>query len=399
MILEIFKKVFVNMKEILYLPRDLKLIFFAHMLWEVGSGFYLFVFPLFIRDLGGRPEDIGFLYSLMYFVVTLATLIGGFLADRFDRKKLILQMWIFGSIAILLYSFATEWLHLAPAIILYSLIIGGPAEDAYITTSASEETMAKAFTYTEIGYSLGMIFSPLLGAYLFPFLGIRGLLRLAFVVCATSITPLLLISSQFPKEKKSYGIKKSLKDFLIPFKNKQLMLWIPFFMLIVFANTMIIPFISPLLEDIYGFDRSLILAMSSALSAGEVLFGVFLGWIGDKWTTGKILSLALVVLSLNVLVLTLKIPLFILPLVIFITGIWRGAIALTRSIVGLHAGSSPGITFAVYSILLSVPQILAPKISGILYEKSPIQPFLIGSILLLALAPVIIIKERHNTYT
>jgi len=153
-----------TVRDVLSLPKDLKLIFSAHVLWTFGEGLYSFILPVYVMELGGAGMEIGFLYSFMFLVYALSVLLGGFLADRFDRKKLILFIFTFGSVSALIYSFATEWWHLVPGMLVYSLAtIGGPAENSYIAALISKERMARAFTFTEMGYSLGLIFSPLLG--------------------------------------------------------------------------------------------------------------------------------------------------------------------------------------------------------------------------------------------
>ncbi|MEM3578072.1 MAG: MFS transporter [Candidatus Bathyarchaeia archaeon] len=113
---------------------------------------------------GARGNWNGDRFSVFIYVsciYTLSVLLGGFLADRFDRKKLIIYIFMFGSFSSLIYSFATEWWHLVPAMLVYSLAtIGGPAEDSYIAALTSKERMARAFTFTEMGYSFGLIFLP-----------------------------------------------------------------------------------------------------------------------------------------------------------------------------------------------------------------------------------------------
>ncbi|MEM3705721.1 MAG: hypothetical protein QXM65_04560 [Candidatus Bathyarchaeia archaeon] len=60
--------VLAGMQEVLSLPKDLKLIFFAHMLWTFGEGLYFFILPVYVMELGGTGMEIGFLYSFMFLV-------------------------------------------------------------------------------------------------------------------------------------------------------------------------------------------------------------------------------------------------------------------------------------------------------------------------------------------
>jgi len=84
------------------------------------------------------------------------------------------------------------------------------------------------------------------------------------------------------------------------------------------------------------------------------------------------------------------------PLALFLMGGGRVALALARSIVGVSSlNASAGAMFAVFTVLLGIVQTPAPEIGGILYESSPIQPFLIGATLTLVVAPLIIILEKQ----
>jgi len=75
------------LKEVFALQRDLKLIFFAHFLWDCGHGLYYFILPVYIRGLGATILEVGLFYLLMHAVYFSTMIFGGLLADRFDRKK------------------------------------------------------------------------------------------------------------------------------------------------------------------------------------------------------------------------------------------------------------------------------------------------------------------------
>lgn len=143
-------------KEVFTLSRDLKLIFFVHFLWNCGHGLYYFILPVYIRDLGGTILEVGLFYLLIHAVYFSTMIFGGFLADRFDRRKLALVYCIQTAPAPLIYSFATNWQHLIPGAILYNFALFSPAIDVYIATVAPKDRVARTFTITQAVYSLGM---------------------------------------------------------------------------------------------------------------------------------------------------------------------------------------------------------------------------------------------------
>jgi MFS family permease len=384
-----------SLQEVSSLPRDLKLIFFAHLLWTFGEGLYFFILPVYVMELGGTGMEIGFLYSFMFLVYTLSVLLGGFLADRFDRKKLIIYIFMFGSLSSLIYSFATEWWHLVPAMLVYSLAtIGGPAEDSYIAALVSREKMARAFTFTEMGYSFGLIFSPLLGAYFLTFWSMQWIFRLSFAFGLLAALTLFFISPQIPfKKEKSGG---TFADFHISLKNRRFMSWMPLFMTFAFGITLFSPFVSAMLKDMYGLDESTILIMGSISYAGEAILGMTLGGMRMKDTNSKALFLSLTIVSVGALLFAYSSPFFIIPLAVFLMGGGRVSSALARSIAGTCSEkASAGAMFAIFTVFMGTIQTVAAEIGGILYESFPIQPFLFGGLLTLSVAPFVIILEKH----
>ena len=112
---------------------------------------FQFIWPIFIRDLGGEAREIGIISSIMFLTVALSIIPGGILADRYDRKKLILITWLIAAPAPLIYIFADAWYHLIPGAILYCIFIGWPALEAYIAQAARRGEVTRAFTLTYAG--------------------------------------------------------------------------------------------------------------------------------------------------------------------------------------------------------------------------------------------------------
>jgi DHA1 family bicyclomycin/chloramphenicol resistance-like MFS transporter len=245
-----------------------------------------------------------------------------------------------------------------------------------------------------MGYSVGLIFSPLFGAYLLTFLSIRWLFRISFAFSLLSVLTLFFISSQIPSRKKKSGSASS--DFYTPLKNKKFILWMPLFMIFAFGIAMVSPFISATLKDIHKLDDSTILIMGSISYAGEAALGMILGGMGSKGIAGKPLCLSLIVVGVGALLFAHSSLLFMIPLAVFLMGGGRVASALARSIAGTSTSDmSAGVTFAVFTVLLGIVQTPAPEIGGILYESSPILLFLVGAASTLAVVPFVLILERH----
>lgn len=254
--------------------RDLRLIFVANFLWTFGAMLYAFVWPNYVRDLGGGPREIGLLSSVMFATIALTLIPGGFLADRFERRRLMLITWGLATLAPLVYATATDWRGLIPGAVLYCIFIGWPAMEAYLADSVSPAELSRAFALTNAGYSAGAIISPLIGAGLLPLVGMRGLFWLAFFLFCSSTVTLSLIRPQRPRSAHGRPGRFSL--------DRGLLIWTGAFVAAAWTSSALRPFLAPFLEDAIGLARPWILATGSLLSVGEVALAPVLGGWGDR---------------------------------------------------------------------------------------------------------------------
>jgi MFS family permease len=137
------------------LNRDLKLIFASNLIGAFGDGLYAFIWPLYIRALGADPAEVGVVFSVIFFVAALTPLPGGFLADKYDRKKLVILGWLLWIPIPLIFSVAEHWTHILPGAALYGIMLSGPATSAYIATMAHKGKMTQTFTLISTAWWLG----------------------------------------------------------------------------------------------------------------------------------------------------------------------------------------------------------------------------------------------------
>ena len=164
------------------LNRDLKLLFVSTSIGAFGDGLYFYILPLYVRGLGANPVEVGIFFSVMILATAFTPLLGGFLADKYDRKKVMIVGWLVWMPVPILFSLAKNWFQLLPGAVLYGSWIGQPAFGAYIASSAEKERMTLTFTTLSASWSLGYIFSPALGAYLSDAIGMQWVFCLAFIL-------------------------------------------------------------------------------------------------------------------------------------------------------------------------------------------------------------------------
>ena len=77
------------------LNRDLKLLFVSNLTGAFGDGLYAYLLPVYIQTvLHANPADVGFLYTVLTLSAALTPILGGYLAEKYDWKKIMIFAWI-----------------------------------------------------------------------------------------------------------------------------------------------------------------------------------------------------------------------------------------------------------------------------------------------------------------
>ena len=77
------------------LNRDLKLILACNLVGSFGDGLYAYLLPVYITGtLKANSVEVGILYAVMSLSTALTLLLAGMIADRYDRKKIMIAGWI-----------------------------------------------------------------------------------------------------------------------------------------------------------------------------------------------------------------------------------------------------------------------------------------------------------------
>ncbi len=115
------------------LNRDLGLLFLCNVLGAFGDGLFSVQLPIYLSDnLKATATEIGILYAVMSLLAALTLLVAGLLADKYDRKKIMIAGWIAWIPAPLIFSIAGNWVQALPGMVLWGFWFGGPTPTADI---------------------------------------------------------------------------------------------------------------------------------------------------------------------------------------------------------------------------------------------------------------------------
>jgi DHA1 family tetracycline resistance protein-like MFS transporter len=355
------------------LNRDLKLLFGATFVGAFGDGLYFYILPLYIRELGANPVEVGTFFSVMLLAAAFTPLLGGFLADKYSLKKAMIAGWLVWMPVPIIFSLAKNWVQLLPGAVLYGFWIGQPAFSAYIASSAEKEKMTLTFTILSSSWSLGYIFSPALGAFLSEAVGIQWVFYLTFILYGTCTSILFLISSQGVATHTS-----QLSSTATSFGRKKLLVWSAFFAMIMFFVLLVRPLVPQILRDEFHLTDSLVGILGSITFLGSGVLGIYLGRIGDKWKKAGAISVCMILCSVSAIILVLFNNFFALSLASFLMGASYTILSLIGAVISPIAPETSRARWI--SVPLSVGMFaafLSPYLGGLLYDSSPYNPFLV----------------------
>jgi MFS family permease len=126
---------------------------------------------LFVSDkLGLNQQDVGLLLGIAVFVATLLSLYGGYIIDRFEKRRLLILAMLSSAVGLVLLTFA-ENLYLTTVTLIVTetasalFLIGSKA---ILSDNLPMGQRAKAFslsyTLTNIGYAVGPMFGVLIAS-------------------------------------------------------------------------------------------------------------------------------------------------------------------------------------------------------------------------------------------
>jgi len=367
--------------------RDLKLILTCNVIGSFGDGLYSYLLPVYMREtLGASPVQIGILYAVTNLFAALTLLLAGMLADRYDRKKIMIAGWLAWLPAPLIFSFARNWLQMLPGMVMWGFWLGSPTTTAYVITAADKQKLTLAFTTISAGWSMGYIFSPAVGGYLSGTMGMQFVFYLAFIFYALASLTLLFIRSQRASQSTQQTSEERTSFFKLLRTGKLLRLSV-FFASIMFVLMMFRPFVAQFLADVYRYGDFEIGIFGSVAFLSSAVLGVSLGRLGDRSRKSYALAVSMILCSLSLVPLLLFANFYILIVAFFIAGGSYITWSLMSAIVGPLAPESCRARWASIPQTVSMfSSIVAPYVGGFLYDVSPYYPFMVGIVATLAFA-------------
>jgi MFS family permease len=152
-------------------------------IWQFTTNIPRPYLPLYISSLGGTPADIGIVNSFSAIAGLFLYPLGGFIADKVGRVKLIGVVTFLYALSFIPFAYASSWETLAIASFLQNLVLFyAPILTVLQADSIPVGMRTQGFAIAiSIPGALGIV-SPLLGGYLVDLMGILPAMQLTYMI-------------------------------------------------------------------------------------------------------------------------------------------------------------------------------------------------------------------------
>jgi MFS family permease len=175
------KKTLRNWRGRFYLPGNAWILGLSATVWNIGAVMVNPYQSVYFSTLGADSVFIGLLLAVNSAVTALMQLVGGYVADAWGRRKVIVTFSFLSAGSAFIFIFIPQ-----PALLMIPIVIGaisgiyGPALNATLTDSMEPALRARGVVSFTLLTSLPSIFFPYVGGSLIQVFGTLEGLRIAF---------------------------------------------------------------------------------------------------------------------------------------------------------------------------------------------------------------------------
>lgn len=278
-----------------------------------------------VLDISGSAFYLGLDAFLGQIPIFLFTLVGGVIADRLDRRHVLLgsqlvQMTCAVVLAVLFQFGMVKIYHILSLSFIVGLAqaFGGPAYQALIPTLVGKADMPNAIALNSIQFNLARMIGPALGLLALTRLGPAWCFYLnGFSFIAVIIT-LVLVRTSFKPQKNQGSVLASMKQGLTFVRGQTAMTSL---VVIAFLMTMLgiplLTFLPVFARDIYNQGPNGYTALLEVAGAGSILGALLVATFHQGRRKGRIALTNLVILGFGVIIFSLSRNLFLSYAVLF----------------------------------------------------------------------------------
>jgi len=171
----------VGFRKSLYLPKNAWILALTATIWSIGGSLVNPFQSIYFSALGASPIFIGQLLAIGSAITALTQLVGGYVADIWGRRKVVVVFSSVSAVSAFAYIFIGQYNLLIFPIVLASIAgLYSPAFNAMLTESMEPDLRPRGIASFTLVTSIPSIFCPYFGGLLMGMYGSVAGLRLAF---------------------------------------------------------------------------------------------------------------------------------------------------------------------------------------------------------------------------
>jgi MFS family permease len=174
-----------KLRAFLFLPRNALVLTSTSALWSVGSAMANPYQTLYFFALGASAFDIGILVAYGTGITVLALLVGGYIADTWGRRRVIVVFsWVSAASAVIYAAIDSPYLIPLPLTIASIASIYTPAFNAVMFDSIEPGDRIRGFSVFSAINTVPSIFTPTIGGLLMVHYGILNGVKICYLASA-----------------------------------------------------------------------------------------------------------------------------------------------------------------------------------------------------------------------
>ncbi|MDI6843628.1 MAG: MFS transporter [Anaerosomatales bacterium] len=384
--------------------RDFSLAFFGALLSNVGSWMQIVALGWIVYDLTSSSQALGFVNALSGLPVTFLAVVAGALADRWDRRKLL----IFAQAALMLQAIAFGALYQTGKISMawiYSLVLFGgvfqaltsPAWQAMTPELVPPQSLMNAIALNSAQFNAARFLGPVAGGAVFALLGVTAVFYVNAASFLFVIAALAMIRLAQQRPHRSPG---SARDTLLGgiryAREHSRVAW-----LLVSAavlTTFGMPFaalLPAIAKSVLGLKETGYSALMAANGAGALTSALVVATLSRRIRRERIIRVGYVVMGLGILVLALSRQPHLSGFVLFAIG--AAFLAIVSSInTSLQLAADPTVRGRVMALFVMAFMGMMPvgsALFGWLAERTGVQVAIaIGGAIVIAYGLVLLAR-------
>jgi len=359
-----------------------------------------------VLEISGSPFWLGLDSFLGEIPIFILSLVGGVVADRMDRRKLLVmsQLVQMTSAFTLTVLIATGYVRIWHILVLSGVVgtaqaFGGPAYQALVPSLVDKEDLPNAIALNSIQFNLARVIGPVLGGLALTHLGAAWCFGLNGISFIAVIISLLLLHINFQPKRTGESMLTSMKQGIGFIRNQGAMVGL---IGIAFCMTALaipmITFLPVFAKDVFRAGPQTYTFFLASSGVGSVAGALTVAALGNVANKGRVALVMLICLGTGVAAFALSKNVVLSCAMLFLSGAFMmGAFAMISSLVQLiTANEMRGRVMSVYNVAFRGGMPLGSLLAGLLVPRFT-APYVIAAngLLLVAMASYFLLFQRR----